>query len=57
VLSVIAVGHLPADAIARLLDHFEKIEVLQIRSQRDQLFGMYMPERDDAEPHYSSTLS
>jgi len=41
VLSVIAVGHLPADAIAPLLDHFEKIEVLQLD----------VPPRDDLAKH------
>lgn len=40
-LSVIAVGHLPAEAIAPLLDHFEKIEVLQLD----------IPPRDDLARH------
>jgi len=38
VLSVIAVGHLPAEAIALLLDRFEKVEVLQLDiPPRDEL--------------------
>lgn len=40
-LSVIAVGHLPAEAITPLLDHFEKVEVLQLD----------VPPRDDVAKH------
>src|SRR5438309_500381 len=40
-LSLIAIGHLPAEAIAPLLDHFERIEVLQLD----------IPPRDDVAKH------
>ncbi len=43
-LSVIAVGHLPAEAIAPLLDRFEKIEVLQLDVPPRDAFAQHRAE-------------